>query len=560
MSTRALTAACIGLTILLGFLQSLAGALRPYSNPDGLSYLQLGEAYLRGDWGAAINRYWSPLYGLVLALVLHVVRPVPRWELPLIHAVNFGIFLLCLGGFAFFWRELVRHRLVGPRASAAGEVTFPRSAWIVLGFALFAWSSLTLVGVQRLTPDMLASALVYVLAGSLLRLYRGTHGRYHFLLFGSALGLVCLARLALLPVALVFLAVCLASTGNRRGTLAAFGCFALLVGPLLVALSVREGRPSFGAAARLNYAWYVNGVPSVHWRGEPPGSGEPRHPTRQILESPPVYEFGGPVEAPYPPWYDPAWWEEGLRTRFDPKGQLGAVSRTVRDYNEWFLRKLSGAVAAVLMLYGLTRGRAGWLRELASWWILLLPALAAIAMYSLIYVEGRHIASFVALAWAALLASVRLPATRQARRLVSVAAGVIILVFAVNVGTLTVKNLRGFPRGPRERPSDVAEGLHRMGVQAGDPVAFLGPAMHDAFWARLAGVDIVAEAFFRPGPEFWTDAESQRTVVDALFAAGTRAIVTENVPAGAYHGGWRRIGTTDHFLLREVHPPGTTPR
>ncbi|HET6341071.1 MAG TPA: hypothetical protein VFG78_02695 [Gemmatimonadota bacterium] len=518
----------------------------------------MGEAYLRGDWGAAINRYWSPLYGLVLAFALRVMRPAAAWELPLIHAVNFGIFLLCLACFLFFWREVMRRRLASPRSSATDGMTFSWTAWTVLGFALFAWSSLTLVGVQRLTPDMLASALVYALAGYLLRLQEDSRGRYGFLLFGSALGLVCLARLALLPVALVFLGVCLASTGSRRGTLAAFGSFALLVGPLLIALSFREGRPSLGAAARLNYAWYVNGVPSVHWRGEPPGSGEPLHPTRQLLESPPVYEFGGPVEGTYSPWYDPAYWEEGLRPRFDPRGQMRAVSRVVRDYNEWFLRKLSGAMAAVLLLYGLTRGRVGWLRELVSWWVLLVPALAAIAMYSLVYVEGRHIASFVVLTWAALLAAVRLPETPLARRLVSVAAALIVLVFAINVGTDAVKTVRSFPSGPRERPSDLAEGLHRMGVQVGDPVAYVGPAMHDAFWARLAGVDIVAEAYFQPGPEFWADAESQRRVVDALFSARTRAIVAENVPAGAHHGNWRRIGATDHFLLWKAPPRGTT--
>ncbi|MGH7572008.1 MAG: hypothetical protein ACREMK_09230 [Gemmatimonadota bacterium] len=555
MGIRAVAATCMGLCIALGAMQALSGALRPYSNPDGLSYIELGEAYLRGDWGAAINRYWSPLYGLVLGFVLRVMRPAPQWELPLVHAVNFGIFLLCLACFLFFWREVMRRRLVAPRSAPMDGITFPRTAWIVLGIALFAWSSLTLVGVQHLTPDMLASALVYVLAGCLLRLQEDSHGRSLFLVFGSALGLVCLARLSLLPVAPVFLAVCLASTGNRRGTLAAFGIFALLVGPLLIALSVREGRPSFGAAARLNYAWYVNGVPLVHWRGEPSGSGQPRHPTRQLMDSPPVYEFGGPVEGTYSPWYDPAYWEEGLRPHFDPKGQFRAVSRVVREYNEWFLRKLGGAIATVLVLYGMSRGRVGWLRELASWWILLVPALAAIVMYSLVYVEGRHVASFVVLTWAAVLAAVRLPGTSQGRRLASVAAGVIVIVLLVDIGTNTAKRARSFPRGQHDRPSDVAEGLHRMGVDVGDPVAYVGPAMHEAFWARLAGVEIVAEAYFDPGPEFWSDAESQRNVVDALFAAGSKAVVAENVPAGTYHRNWRRIGTTDHFVLEKVRPP-----
>jgi len=274
------------------------------------------------------------------------------------------------------------------------------------------------------------------------------------------------------------------------------------------------------------------------------------------MDSPPVYEFGSPVEGTYSPWYDPAYWQEGLRPRFDAKGQFRAVSRVVREYNEWFLRKLGGAIATVLVLYGMSRGRVGWLRELASWWILLVPALAAIAMYSLVYVEGRHVASFVVLTWAAVLAVVRLPGTPQARRLASVAAGVIVMVLLVSIGTHTAKSARSFPRGQHDRPADVAEGLHRMGVQPGDPVAYVGAAMHDAFWARLAEVKIVAEGYFDPGPEFWADAESQRIVVDALLAAGSKAVVAERVPDGAYHEGWRRIGTTDHFVLRKFQAPG----
>ncbi len=31
-------------------------------NADGISYLDIGDAYWRGDWHNAINAYWSPLY------------------------------------------------------------------------------------------------------------------------------------------------------------------------------------------------------------------------------------------------------------------------------------------------------------------------------------------------------------------------------------------------------------------------------------------------------------------------------------------------------------------
>jgi hypothetical protein len=31
------------------------------NNPDGISIMDMGDQYLRGNWHAALNSYWSPL-------------------------------------------------------------------------------------------------------------------------------------------------------------------------------------------------------------------------------------------------------------------------------------------------------------------------------------------------------------------------------------------------------------------------------------------------------------------------------------------------------------------
>ncbi len=77
--------------------------------PDGVNYLEMGDAYLRGDWNAAINGLWSPLYSWILALAMLLFKPSIYWEFPLVHVVNFVIYLVALASFQFFLHELVRY-------------------------------------------------------------------------------------------------------------------------------------------------------------------------------------------------------------------------------------------------------------------------------------------------------------------------------------------------------------------------------------------------------------------------------------------------------------------
>ncbi len=42
---------------------------------DGVSYLDVADAYFRGDWKQAINGVWSPLYSWILATAMFAVKP-----------------------------------------------------------------------------------------------------------------------------------------------------------------------------------------------------------------------------------------------------------------------------------------------------------------------------------------------------------------------------------------------------------------------------------------------------------------------------------------------------
>src|ERR1700681_2846081 len=73
--------------LILGALQSWTS--RFDMAPDGIQYLDNADAYFRGDWSAAANTYWSPMYPWLLGAAMHLLKPAPQWEFPILHLVNF---------------------------------------------------------------------------------------------------------------------------------------------------------------------------------------------------------------------------------------------------------------------------------------------------------------------------------------------------------------------------------------------------------------------------------------------------------------------------------------
>ena len=123
---------------------------------DGISYLDMGDAYLRGDWHTAINGYWNPLYAWLQALARLVFHPSAYWEYPLVHLVDYVIFALTAFAFEYMLQGLLVDRK---------DVFAMRS----IAYSIFLWSTLELGRVFMVNPDMLVAATVYAAVGILLR-------------------------------------------------------------------------------------------------------------------------------------------------------------------------------------------------------------------------------------------------------------------------------------------------------------------------------------------------------------------------------------------------------
>jgi 4-amino-4-deoxy-L-arabinose transferase-like glycosyltransferase len=564
--------------VAIGLVRDWVG--RYSMDPDGICYLDLGDAFFHRKWFDAVNGYWSPLYAWLLGAAMFLTKPTRQWEFPVVHVVNFIIYLAALAGFEFFLRSLLpgdhSARNEAIRTGDAGGATtaaFSRVALLAIAYSLFLWTSLELISIWGASPDLCIAGFVYLIAGLLLRI-RGKGSLSLYLILGVVLGLAYLTKAVMFPLGFAFIAIGFFAVprGKRLAyvlitTLAFLGVSA----PWLIALSRAKGRFDFGDSGHLNYSTLVSpGGRNLNWQGEPPGSGVPLHTTRQIHKNPPLYEFATPVGGTYPPSFDPSYWGEGRKVTIDVRAQLRVIKEHLLLYAGLLLRDQPGLLAVALAL--ILAGGVATRKTILANWPLFLMAFAACGLYMLVHTETRFVAAYVSVFWMAILAGIRFgpandgPAktisekaepTRKASHgrgeLVDYLALAVVVTILLSVADGTVRAVQeGGPYSAREDIA-VADGLNRDGLQSGDRVAVVGNG-NWFYWARLGKFKIVSAIVGPDVPAFLQETPEQKEEIYRLFAGTGAKVVVMAGPLSAEAGsGWRRIGNTAYY----VHPlPG----
>ena len=520
-------------------------------NNDGVSYLDMGDLYWKGNWQAALNPYWSPLYGWLTGLMFRLVKPSMHWEYAEVHLLNFLIILATLFCFEFFWRELLRARNDQAWEGASGIY-----AWI-LGYELFACVVFGADALGLATPDLLVAALVLVVSGLMLRFTAGQLDRASALLLGGLLGVGYLAKAAMLPfAALVIMTMTAVALRNRRkNSLIALTLLGLLAvsAPFVAALSLSQQRFTFGDSARLNQGWFVNGVnPNFrHWQGNGAGNSGALHPTRKVLSWPAVYEFATPVEGTYPVWYNPVYWYEGLDSSMHPAQEMKTFFHNMALMRDYLLIQLGFLTAIMLVMFFLSNRIKEPGRRLIDLWPILFPSVAVFLMYAMVHWEQRFTTGEMLVVCGAVMASTSIVSEKRRIFVLRAASLTLSLIVLFWVLPLLILNSYIAGKGMAQQVA-VAEQLHTMGIEPGEHVALVGDGLGE-YWARLEKVRIVAEvpsaletgdsatAFWNSGPEI------EQLVLDKLKNTGAKAVIATAAPK-PLPSGWVQIGNTGHAV------------
>lgn len=550
--------------VCVGFALLEAWSQRWFINEDGISYLDMSDALIRHNWHLLVNPIWSPLYPLLIGAVTWLARPSAQWELPILHVLNFFIFLAALASFEFLLRQVIYVlRRENVREDADSAAPLPVWIWQLLGYSLFAWSTFGMMWAPRMiTPDLCVATFVYLDCGLLLSLRASTKKSWICVLLGLTLGFGYLAKAILFPMAFVFIVVAFFFIGRwRKAALPlaiAFLLFCTVAAPLFIAMSRRVGRLSYSEVGNLNYAWHVNHIGGGKAAGGPffpTDSGTPvylKHPLTVLYKHPDVFGFTEPLAFTYPPRQDMEYWGAGTRTAFSLRNQLRAIGGgLIVVFTDPHIVPLSGLIVAGLTLLFMRANVSRNFKSILRSWPLLIPAVVATCLYLLVSVEPRYVAPFFVLVILGLFPGVLLQSPTDNAKRSAIGAVVVASCLVIPAALLVVYHVAGYPHGENGALFvQVGESLNKAGVRPGEEVAIIGDSSDGCRWARMARVRIVAQILREDVDDFWrvSDPRIKKEVYDAFARAGVKAVVAEQAPPSAGSSDWQRLGDTQYYV------------
>src|SRR5436190_3359479 len=399
---------------IFGFFQAMAA--RFYMNPDGISYADLADAYVRGDWQSAVSAHWSPLYPFLISILFRLFHPSLYFQSTAIHLLNFLLYLGCFASMQFLIFEIAALRPL--HACSADDVRFTRSALFVFGIVVFLISPQHFLPLSLITPDLCTALFALLATAMSSRIERLGSSHVRLASFGLILALGYLAKSVFFPLAFIFIAAALFRRADYRRALTQCAVvlltFLVVAGPNIIALSRNKHSLTFSDTPSLNYIWWIDGVSFAHLQG---GStdGIPIHPTRKIYDRPSVYEFATPIKGSYPVWFNPSYWHEGIRPKFRLDPQVMAIRVGWYSYKA-LLSPLNYFfwITLLLLLVQFWSGFS-FRDQLREAWRMIFPSIAALALFWPVHVEGRYVAAFIVICCLSTWSSIRLPALQRSR-------------------------------------------------------------------------------------------------------------------------------------------------
>ena len=528
-------------------------AARHTLDADGVSYLNIANACLRGDWHALVNGYWSPAYPFLLTFWFKLLHPSPFYEPLAVRMLAVVTLVAALIGFEYFLKVFFKFRreLIGRHEEETFEL-LSDGAIRTAGYALFFWVTTFLTPAHLDQPDILVF-IVYLLASALcMRLVTASRAWPEYALLGAMLGLAYLVKAVMFPLAFVFLGALLFHRETRRSLtklVIALVVFAAVGLPFIGALSRTKGRLTYGDAGAVNYQQVIGMEDErMPWSGHATGMERPIPP---LVAAPHIDAYVPFLSlGTYPPWADPSYRYKGASHHFFLGRQLNRIHIVLRYYLELFAIQLGSLLCGFLVLFfcagDLARSAKLFFRQAVLW----LPAVAGLALYALVRAEGRFLAGFTIALFAACAGAVRIGETGLAQKLGRNVASAVAVLLLAQVAVQTGHDAARLLQRDSYPDWQVVTALRGMGVGAGERVCYMGDTLSDHVWAYLARVSVAAEIPQDDVSAFWAEssAEKHRAII-WLAGSGAKVLVTRNVPASAVSDGWNQVAGTDYYML-----------
>jgi hypothetical protein len=280
----------------------------------------------------------------------------------------------------------------------------------------------------------------------------------------------------------------------------------------------------------------------------------------------------------YPDWFDTSYWNDQVKPHVSLRGEMRRGGRNCVLVVRYMFNHPEALVLMALVLALGARLRLGWRRAGGDgFWIVPLGLGVAIwSIYGIVNTEERYVTIAYLAIILTLFAATRIRQSNSPMQLRAICGSLLLLLALLSVGeSLRVVledrrqlSLVGSPGGwYSAKMVHVAQGLHALGVKPGDAVACVGyvACLEDQYWARLAGVRILAEIYDpeTPVPAF-LDALPDRNIVVAILQAQGSVVLVGDFgrvrvdPGDSALKGWQQLGNTTLYSVRL--PPTSGPQ
>ena len=538
------------IAVIVGICHAVA--TRDAVDPDGVSYLEIADAYFKGDFQSAVNSYWSPFYSWVIGLGLHIFKPDVFFEATFIHIINSLIYIFAFFCFHFFLSALIEHQKKREEKLKNENIVFlPEWAWVLIGYSLFLWTSLNLITISHVTPDMFLSAFVYLIFGLILRIKNGNDSLITFTFLGLVMGLAYLTKAVMFPLNFVFLFAVLFSVENFKKTLPkiflSLVVFLFISSPFIYALSKQKGYFTYGETGRVNYVWYLDESKYECWKEGSPGCKGVVRPAKKICDVPKAFDYSEHLVGSYPMWYDPTYWFTGLKTNFTLLGQVKVLGKSFEKYFNLFFQWQGFIVACCIVLFFMSGRGFKSLKDIYECWYLILPSIIVFLLYSLIIVQYRYLGPFIAPFWCGIFAALKFHNYNQKKEIID--KTVMLLVALLTITSIISQDI--FVAGKNasaQMHAKVASAVRKLGVNPGDRVAVIG-VNYGIYWTHLAKVNIVVEVPSEEEKNFWViNSGDKKKLFKKIKTLGGKIVVAEQAPSHISHEGWMSIKGTPYYI------------
>lgn len=475
-------------------------------HPDIVSYADISEKLVRGDFEALLNSYWSPGLAVMTALFQWILQTFSLSEYPSV----VGLKIACFIGFAAFIGAYLWLITELKRCFHFSDAGLPMwfidiSAMIGLTLLIFRFNTFILIdGV----PDAYLGAALFASTALWLRTFFGKTSNWEWIGLGVIMGLGYLFKTIMLPYSVVLIAVGILSKlfFFRASDLQYSKIFLLMIVPWVVicslwvfGLSLKYDRVTIGDSGFLNYLWYVNRFPVRAQAADTAPVRQLKNPPQIISMNPKIISHQNIDHVTWPFWYDPGLHLSGINSKFNWAQQSERIKSSLNELVYSLLKYQAPLLGLIISLVIMIFLQRYWTREIhLKAFFICLPPLAGLFSYLLsVPIETRYIAPFILILLGVLLFLVRIPKFTLSRGALVIFL-LVILAWSAGPVFLALKTTRQMIN-TRENPIKIVQALKEFGIQPGAKVAvlFWGYNRHDLHahwkWAKLAQVNIVAE-------------------------------------------------------------------